>query len=170
MVVPADIDETPLPGERPLDTALRLATSKCQAVANRNPNAIVLGADTVVACGRRSFPKAESKAEARKFLSFLSGRRHQVHGGIAIAAPGGKLWRRSITTVVKFKRLTDQEIDTYLGDDEWQGKAGGYALQGQAGVFVRAINGSYTNVVGLCVHATYGMLAAARAHAGTLRT
>ena len=165
LIMPADIDEAPLRGERPADTALRLAVEKAEAVAAHNSNAIVLGADTVVACGRRAFSKAESEAEARKHLSFLSGRRHQVHGGVAIVAPGGKLWRRRITTVVKFKRLTTQEIDAYLNEDEWRDKAGGYAIQGRAGIFVRAISGSYTNVVGLCVHATHGLLAAARAYA-----
>jgi septum formation protein len=162
LVMSADIDESPLRGERPADTALRLAVLKAETVAARNPNALVLGADTVVACGRRAFPKAEVEGEARKYLNFLSGRRHQVHGGIAVVAPGGKVWRRRITTVVKFKRLTPQEIDAYLSGGEWYGKAGGYAIQGHAAVFVSAINGSYTNVVGLCAHATYGMLTAAR--------
>lgn len=168
LVMPADIDEAPLRGERPADTALRLAALKAETVGARNPGALILGADTVVACGRRAFPKAEVEDEARTYLNFLSGRRHRVHGGIAIVAPGGKVWRRQITTVVKFKRLTQQEIDTYLSGDEWRGKAGGYAIQGRAAVFVSAINGSYTNVVGLCLHATNGLLTAARARVNSV--
>jgi septum formation protein len=161
LIVLADIDESSLMDERPADTAARLAILKAEAVAAHNPKAVVLGADTIVACGYRSLPKAETEDQARKCLDLLSGRRHQVHGGIAIIAPGGKMWQRRIKTVVKFKRLTAAEIDRYLSHGEWHGKAGGYAIQGRAAAFVSSINGSYTNVVGLCVHATSGLLAAA---------
>ena len=165
LVMPADIDESPLLGERPADTALRLAIQKAEATAAGNPDAVVLGADTIVACGHRSLPKAETENEAHQCLELLSGRRHCVHGGIAVRAPGGLLWRRRVTTMVKFKRLKAGEIDAYLACGEWRGKAGGYAIQGRAAVFVRAVNGSYTNVVGLCVHTVDGVLVAARARA-----
>ncbi len=165
LVMSVDIDESPLLGERPADTALRLAIRKAETAAVGNSDAVILGADTVVSCGRRLLPKAETEGEARQCLELLSGRRHQVHGGIAIVAPSGKSWRRQITTMVKFKRLTISEIDVYLAGGEWRGKAGGYAIQGRAAVFVTAINGSYTNIVGLCAHVTERILAAARAHA-----
>ncbi len=167
LVVPADIDESPRPAEPPTDLSVRLAVEKAEAVALGNPDAIILGADTVVACGRRALPKAETEQEARACLELLSGRRHQVHGGIAIIAPGGKLWRRRVSTMVKFKRLTAQDIEAYIACGEWQGKAGGYAIQGRAASLVSAINGSYTNVVGLCVYVTTGVLEAARAHAAS---
>ena len=168
LVIPADIDESPISDEKPADTALRLAVRKAETVAIANPDAVILGADTVVACGRRALPKAETEHEARACLELLSGRRHQVHGGIAIVAPGGKLWRRRVSTVVKFKRLATRDIEAYIACGEWQGKAGGYAIQGRAAAFVSAINGSYTNVVGLCVYVTAGLLEAAQAHAATL--
>jgi septum formation protein len=159
-VVAADIDETPLKTELPRVHADRLALAKAKAVAALHPNDIVLGADTVVACGRRILPKAETEAEARACLALLSGRRHRVHGGIVVIARG-KTWRRHVETVVRFKRLTAAEIDAYIASGEWRGKAGGYAVQGRAAAFIAAINGSYTNVVGLCVHAADALLGAA---------
>ncbi len=158
LTIPADIDETPLKNEKPAEIALRLAVSKAEAVARLHPGARVLGADTVVACGRRTLPKTESRAEAEKCLRLLSGRRHRVYGGISLIEPNGVKRTRCVTTVVKFKRLTDQHIQRYLDSDEWVGKAGGYAIQGKAAAFVRAINGSYTNVVGLCASSVVGML------------
>ena len=158
LVVPADIDETPLENEKPAKLALRLAGDKAEAVAKQNPGAFVLGADTVVACGRRVLPKTETKVEAEQCLRLLSGRRHRVYGGIAMVKPHGALKLRCVATVVKFRRLTDQDIELYLDSEEWQGKAGGYAIQGRAAVFVQTINGSYTNVVGLCVNAVDKML------------
>lgn len=163
-VVPADIDETAEGDESPGHLAVRLAVGKARAVAAAHPDAVVLGADTVVACGRRILPKAETEKEARACLALLSGRRHRVYGGIAVCAPGGKMWKRSVVTMVKFARLTDDAIAAYIASGEWQGKAGGYAIQGLAGAYVCGINGSYTNIVGLCVHTAADMLTAARAH------
>jgi len=157
-VDPADIDETPLPRELPVDHAKRLAVAKAAAVAAHHPGCFVLAADTVVACGRRILPKAESEAEARACLSLLSGRRHRVIGGVCLVTPGGKSVVRAITTAVAFKRLAAEEIAFYLDSDEWRGKAGGYAIQGFAAVFARQITGSYSNVVGLPLHETYGLL------------
>ncbi len=118
----------------------------------------MLAADTVVACGRRILPKAETEAEARACLTLLSGRRHRVLGGIAIAAPDGRNSCRVVTTVVAFKRLTSREVDAYVATGDWHGKAGGYAIQGHAAAFIPWINGSYGNVVGLSLSDTVAML------------
>ena len=157
-VLPADLDEAPLKGELPRAHAARLAREKAQAVAALRPGAVVLAADTVVALGRRSLGKATGEAEARRHLRGLSGRRHRVHGGIAVIAPDGRLAERLVTTVVQFKRLSDAEIAAYLAGDEWQGKAGSYAIQGQAAAFIPSINGSYSNVVGLALAETAALL------------
>jgi nucleoside triphosphate pyrophosphatase len=157
-IEPADIDETPRKGELPLRHAQRLATEKARLVAERHPGAFVLGADTVVGCGRRILPKAETIEQARACLTLLSGRRHRVHGGVALMTPGGKLVERRVTTAVAMKRLSPQELETYLDSTEWQGKAGGYAIQGLAARFVREIIGSYSNVVGLPLFETAMLL------------
>jgi septum formation protein len=153
-----DIDETPLRRELPAALALRLAVAKRDAVCSRHPDAFVLAADTVVALGRRMLPKAETVDEARDCLLRLSGRRHRVIGGIAVRAPGGATRQRLVTTVVKVKRLTAEEIETYLAAGEWQGKAGGYAVQGLAAALIPEIRGSYSNVVGLALAETYALL------------
>lgn len=157
-VDPADIDESPLPRELPAPHAARLAQAKARAVAERHPGAFIIAADTVVACGRRILPKAETEKQARTCLSLLSGRRHRVLGGLCILAPDGRMSQRLVTTAVTFKPLDRFEIDGYLAAGEWQGKAGGYAIQGFAAVFVRALAGSYSNVVGLPLHETYALL------------
>lgn len=148
-IEPAALDETPLKRELPGPHAARLAQEKAQAVARRRHGAYVIGADTVVACGRRILPKPEEPAEARRCLLLLSGRGHRVYGGVCILAPNGTVRRRLVQTTVRLKRLEEAEIERYLASDEWRGKAGGYAIQGLAAAFVRSINGSYSNVVGL---------------------
>ena len=158
---PADIDETPGPRELPRPYALRMATAKLAAVAARHPGAIVLAADSVVACGRRILPKAEREEEARRCLDLLSGRHHRVLGGVAVAAPDGTVRTRLVETVVTFKRLTADEVAAYLAGGEWRGKAGGYAIQGHAARFVAFLSGSYSNVVGLPLYETVGLLTAA---------
>ena len=157
-VDPADLDETPGARELPLDHARRLAMAKAERVAARHPGCFVLGADTVVACGRRILPKAEDEGTARRCLALLSGRRHRVIGGIAMIAPDGRRGARAVTTLVRMKRLAPAEIDRYLAGGEWRGKAGGYAIQGRAAAFVAAINGSYSNVVGLPLFETGALL------------
>ena len=157
-IIPADIDETPLKAELPRDYALRVAVAKAQAVAPQAAGAYVLSADTVVACGRRILPKAESEADARACLSLLSGRRHRVINGIALVTPDGRMKTRVTETVVQFKGLSQDEIDTYIASGEWQGKAGGYAIQGQAAAFVKFISGSYSTVGGLSLYDTMQML------------
>jgi septum formation protein len=158
---PADIDETPGPRELPRPYALRMAKAKLAAVAGRHPGAVVLAADSVVACGRRILPKAEREDEARRCLDLLSGRRHRVLGGVAVAAPDGTVRTRLVETVVTFKRLAPAELEAYLASGEWQGKAGGYAIQGSAARFVSFLSGSYSNVVGLPLFETTALLAAA---------
>ena len=157
-IEPAALDEAVLPGERPEAHAARLAYEKAAAVAARHPGAFVLGADTVVACGRRILDKAESEESARRCLSLLSGRRHRVCGGVTVIDPAGRAVSRLVRTAVAFKRLSDEEIAAYLAGGEWRGKAGGYAIQGRAAAFVRFVGGSYSNVVGLPLHETYGLL------------
>lgn len=162
-VVPADIDETPRSGEQPRTLAGRLASEKAAAVARAHPDAFVLGADTVVACGRRSLPKPVDEMEARRCLDLLSGRRHRVIGGVALVCPGGRVLVRDSVTAVQFKRLSRADVDMYLASGEWRDKAGGYAIQGLAALFVTAINGDYNNVVGLPLALTAALLTGAGA-------
>ncbi|MHC8510458.1 MAG: Maf family protein [Rhodospirillales bacterium] len=157
-VDPADIDETPLKRELPAKLAARLARAKAEAVAARHTGDFVLGADTVVACGRRILPKAETAEQARACLALLSGRRHRVFGGVCVIASGGKSAERLVVTAVRFARLTPTEIEAYVETGEWEGKAGGYAVQGRAAAFTAALNGSYSNVVGLPLHETAKLL------------
>ncbi|MBN35240.1 MAG: septum formation protein Maf [Rhodospirillaceae bacterium] len=159
-IVPADIDETPHKSELPRALAGRLAEAKARAVASGESDTVVLAADTVVALGRCALPKTTDRQEARHCLGLLSGRRHVVYGGLCVVA-GERMWQRHVTTRVGFKRLSDQEIDWYLDSGEWDGKAGGYAVQGRAAAFVSFLNGSYSNVVGLPLHETMGLLQAA---------
>jgi septum formation protein len=157
-VIPAAIDETEHKGELPRAVALRLATEKAKAVAAKNPGAFILGADTLVACGRRILPKTETPEEAKKCLERLSGRRHHVYGGIALITPEGKVISRVSDTVVQFKSLTLSEVENYLQSGEWQGVAGGYAIQGKAAAFIKYLRGSHSNVVGLCLYDTMKIL------------
>ena len=159
IVDPAEVDETPRPRELPAPHALRLAEEKALMVAARHPGAFVLGADTVVACGRRILPKALDAETARRCLVLLSGRRHRVQGGIAVVRPDGGVARRRAESIVTFRRLLPEEIEDYLASGEWQGKAGGYAIQGLAARFVRFLAGSYSNVVGLPLFETVALLA-----------
>ena len=184
-----EIDETPLKQELPRAYVLRMATLKCEAVANMLsnppleggsksrssrsekeisgrgdgsspplPEALILAADTVVAMGRRILPKAVSPDEVARCLKLLSGRRHQVLTALALAVGSEKIHTRIVTTRVAFKVLTPAEIADYLASGEGEGKAGGYAIQGRAEAFVRFINGSYSNVVGLPLYETVSLL------------
>ena len=148
-IIPADIDESVQRGELPRQHALRLAREKAAAVAAGEPDALVLAADTVVAVGRRILPKVEDEATLRACMKLLSGRRHRVLTGVALAIPGKQVRERLVETMIAMKRLSDEEIDYYASHGEWRGKAGGYALQGYGEVYVRHIAGSYSNVVGL---------------------
>lgn len=160
-IVPSDIDETPGHREKPRELAARLAREKALNVSQAHAGEFILAADTVVACGRRILPKPFDKPEAKQCLELLSGRRHQVISGVCVIGPGGTQHRRVVTTAVTFKRLGASEVNTYLNSDEWQGKAGGYAVQGLAAAFIRFIGGSYSNVVGLPLYETVNLLAGA---------
>jgi septum formation protein len=157
-VLAPEIDENPLPRELPRAYAGRVAEAKARAIAGQVDGAFVLAADTVVALGRRILPKCTNEPEARRCLDLMSGRRHRVLGGACVLAPDGRASRRVVETMVRMKRLTPEEITLYLASGEWRGKAGGYAIQGLAAAFIPAINGSYTNVVGLPVVEIMAML------------
>ncbi len=158
-ILAPEIDETPARSETPRACALRLAEAKCDAVPAADGEA-VLAADTVVALGRRMLGKPADSTEAAAFLKLLSGRRHRVITAVALRL-GPRRWRSTVETAVRFKRLDAREIAAYLASGEWQGKAGGYAIQGRAAGFIPWIGGSYSNVVGLPLTETLGMLAAA---------
>jgi septum formation protein len=150
-VVPAHVDETVLKGELPRAHTLRLAREKASVIAEgwQGGPALVLAADTVVACGRRILSKAANNAEVRACLQLLNGRSHQVLTAVVLVNVDGRVISRLATTRVSFARLSEQEIDAYVASGEGVGKAGGYAIQGRAEAFVRQISGSFSNVVGL---------------------
>jgi septum formation protein len=158
-VAAADIDESPFPRELPAFYAIRLACEKAAAVAPQFPGDFILAADTVVAVGRRILGKPANADEARAFLRLLSGRRHQVIGGVAVIDATGRVHPRTVTSAVRFGRLSDADVDGYLATGEWRDKAGGYAIQGRAATFVAFISGSYSNIVGLPLHETAALLA-----------
>lgn len=155
---PADLDETPATRELPRDHARRLARAKAAAVHPRHPGAFILAADTVVARGRRILPKPHDRETARRCLTLLSGAAHHVFGAVVLIGPDGRRAERVVDTRVAFKRLDDGELAAYLACGEWQDKAGGYAIQGRAGAFVRLLSGSYSSVVGLPLFETRALL------------
>ena len=161
---PADIDEVPKRGELPRALATRLARGKAEAALNQVQlddelrGSYILAADTVVAVGRRILPKAELLDEAAQCLRLLSGRNHHVYSGVCLVTPKEAFRQRLVDTRVRFKRLSDEDIEAYLASGEWRGKAGGYAAQGIAGSFIVKMVGSYTNVVGLPLYETVSLL------------
>jgi len=166
-LIPAHVDETPERGELPRKLATRLAQSKAMTTfrkarqAGIGDNALVLGADTVVAIGRRILPKAQTMNEAEDCLRMLSGRSHRVFTGVCLLSPSGAARNRLVETKIRFKRLSQHEIESYLASAEWRGKAGGYAIQGIAGSFVQKLSGSYQGVVGLPLFETVALLSGA---------
>jgi len=165
-LVPTDIDETPLRAEHPRSLAKRLTRTKAERALQtlkedgEAENTFIVAADTVVAVGRRILPKADLVDEASNCLRLLSGRSHRVYTGISVVTPSGKLRQKLVETRVRFKRLSREELESYLASGEWRGKAGGYAIQGLAGTFVVKLVGSYTNVVGLPLYELVGLLTA----------
>jgi septum formation protein len=161
---PADIDEIPKRGELPRSLATRLARGKAEAALNQVRldeelrGSYIISADTVVAVGRRILPKADLLDEAAQCLRLLSGRNHRVYSGLCLVTPKENFRQRLVETRVRFKRLSDDDIEAYLASGEWRGKAGGYAVQGIAGSFVVKLVGSYTNVVGLPLYETISLL------------
>jgi septum formation protein len=164
-LMPADLDETPLKNELPRSLAARLSAEKAKnalKIVDTRPDlsgSYLLSADTVVAVGRRILPKPEISEEAADCLRLLSGRQHRVYTGVTMISPRTGERRRLVETRVRFKRLSSQEIDSYLASGEWRGKAGGYAIQGLAGAFVVRLVGSYSSVVGLPVYEAMMLLA-----------
>ncbi len=163
-IFPVEIDETPKRNELPRNLALRLSREKVDAAVallKTDPElsgALVLAADTVVSVGRRILPKAELIEEAASCLRLLSGRAHRVYTGLALVTAKGQVRRRLVETRVRFKRLSREDVESYLASGEWRGKAGGYAVQGFAGAFVVKLNGSYSNVVGLPLYEVMSLL------------
>ena len=155
-VIAPQIDETPEREETPRLLAGRLARSKLAAVTSRDH--FVLAADTVVAAGTRILPKAETPEQAAFCLKLLSGRRHRVYSAIAVRAPDGRIAARTVLSIVGFARLDHAQSASYIDSGEWRGKAGGYAIQGRAAMFVDFISGSYSGVVGLPLHETARLL------------
>ncbi|MBN8845905.1 MAG: septum formation protein Maf [Sphingomonadales bacterium] len=155
-----EIDETPLKGELPRAYVARLAEGKALAV-ERATDEIVLAGDTTVAVGRRILEKPADEADLRRMLGLLSGRRHHVYSGVCVVGADGRPRVRVADTIVAFKVLSAAEIDWYVASDEGMGKAGGYAIQGKAEVFVRFLSGSHSNVVGLPLFETRSLLSAA---------
>jgi septum formation protein len=158
-ILPPDIDEEPRRGELPRPYCARIASEKAAAV-QAGPEDIVLCADTTVALGRRIMGKPSDAGEAAAFLLALGGRRHQVITAVAVRR-GERLWTREVVSAVKMKRLSDAELNAYLDSNEWQGKAGGYGIQGLASAFIPWISGSFTGIVGLPLAETAAMLATA---------
>jgi septum formation protein len=164
-LLPADLDETPHKGESPRALAVRLASEKAAAAARirqSHPDlkeSYIIAADTVVAVGRRILPKPETTEDADECLQLLSGRQHRVYTAVSLVTPRGHERKRLVEARLRFKRLSSQEVDAYLAAGEWRGKAGGYAIQGLAGVFVVKLVGSYTAVVGLPLYETVSLLA-----------
>ncbi|MDF3064218.1 MAG: septum formation inhibitor Maf [Microvirga sp.] len=163
-LLPADVDETPLKSETPRELVKRLARTKAEVARKTARNrddlreAFIISADTVVAVGRRILPKAEVIDEAAACLRMLSGRTHRVYSAVCLFTPNDKLRERLVETRLRFKRLSREEIESYLASGEWRGKAGGYAIQGLAGTFAVKLVGSYTNVVGLPLYEAVALL------------
>lgn len=155
---PAHIDESDRDGEKPRLYAARMAREKAIAVQPRYDAAFILAADTVVAVGRRILPKAENAATAESCLTLLSGRRHKVLTSVSLITPSGRQHTKTVVTDVCMKRLTPAEIDLYLESGEWDGKAGGYGIQGMADMFIKQLSGSYSSVVGLPLFETRNLL------------
>lgn len=164
-LMPANVDETPQKGELPRRLAMRLALAKARAAREKamaagiGANALVLAADTVVAVGRRILPKAETMEEASQCLRLLSGRSHRVYTGVCLLSAKDNLRQRLVETRLRFKRLSNKEMEAYLASAEWRDKAGGYAIQGIAGSFVVKLVGSYSAVVGLPLNEVADLLA-----------
>ena len=153
-----EINEDPQKKELPILYVKRMAKEKMDVVKKKFPNDLILTADTIVYVGRRIIDKTNEKSKAIKFLELLSGRRHRVSTAFNLYCKDKIDSLRVVTSVVKMKRLTDNEIKSYIESNEWKGKAGAYGIQGSAGKFIQFISGSYTNIVGLPLNQVYGSL------------
>ena len=153
-----EINEDPQKKELPILYVKRMAREKMDVVKKKFPNDLILTADTIVYVGRRIIDKTNEKSKAIKFLELLSGRRHRVSTAFNLYCKDKIDSLRVVTSVVKMKRLTDNEIKSYIETNEWKGKAGAYGIQGSAEKFIQFISGSYTNIVGLPLNQVYGSL------------
>lgn len=168
-IIPADSDETPYKAELPGPYARRMADQKAAIIAQQHPNAFIIGADTVVACGRRILPKAETAQDAKDCMTLLMGRSHRVYGGLSLYLPAhavkdkaaGKIVTKLSLSYVAFRRLDEKELSHYISFGDWQGKAGGYAIQGDAAPFIRQIKGSYSQIMGLDIYQMAALLKSA---------
>ena len=158
-VASPDIDESPRKGEVPRVYALRMAEEKAVAVA-RNAGEIVVAGDTTVAVGRRILPQAADAEMQRGFLELLSGRRHHVLSAVAVIDADGRMRSRVCDSIVRFKRLGNDEIQSYIDCGEGLGKAGGYAIQGRAEALIDWMAGSHSGVIGLPLYETRALLRA----------
>jgi septum formation protein len=156
-IIPADLDETPLPKEPPRAHVTRLAIAKAGAIGERHPNDLVIAADTVVSMGRRLLPKATTREEAASCLKMLSGANHRVTTAVAVQL-GARKAHRAVESRISFKRLSEEETTRYLDSGQWEGKAGGYGIQGLAGAFCTHLIGSYEGVMGLPLYETACLL------------
>ena len=153
-----EINEDPQKKELPISYVKRMAREKMDVVKKKFPNDLILTADTIVYVGRRIIDKTNEKSKAIKFLELLSGRRHRVSTAFNLYCKDKIDSLRVVTSVVKMKRLTDNEIKSYIESNEWKGKAGAYGIQGYAEKFIQFISGSYSNIVGLPLNQVYGSL------------
>lgn len=160
-IIPADIDETPLKNEHPRDLAKRLCIQKAQKIYEQHKDAFILAADTTVACGQRLMDKPKDADDARRILNILSGRRHRVYGGICVITPTAKTITHLCDTLVMSRRLSKEDIESYIQSGDWEGKAGAYAIQGVASTFIKYIAGSYSNIIGLSLYDVSRMLKSA---------
>jgi septum formation protein len=161
LVVAADINETPLQKEKPYEYVKRVAQEKAAAVQEKYKDSYIIAADTSVICGTAILGKPENRKQAESFLKLLSGRKHNVLTAFSVVLPSSKIITRVVKTTITLKRLSPLEISWYLDNNEWQGKSGGYGIQGKFEVFVKQINGSVSNVVGLPLFNVYNTLAGA---------
>ncbi len=158
LVMNANIEETPLKAEKPSEFAKRMALAKASKIFSFNQDQYILAADTVVAIGRLILPKAKTKKDVEKSMTLLGGRNHRVYGGICLIHPGGIVSQRLVETKVFMRRLSNEELSTYVAFGDWQGKAGSYAIQGKGAQYIKKISGSYSNVVGLDLYTTSKLL------------
>ncbi len=157
-VAPADIDETPKKGEKPLDYCKRVAKEKAEVIAKQYPDSFILSADTTAVAGNVILGKPEDRADAKRIILKMAGRKHQVHTAICIITPKGEKRSKVVSTTVRFKNLNDHEVEEYLDTNQWEGKAGAYGLQEDPGAFVIDIQGSFSSVIGLPMYETKNLL------------
>ena len=158
LILKPNVNELSQLNELPLNYVKRIAIAKNNIFQSEHPQSIILTADTVVSVGRRILHKVTEIKQAEEYLKLISGRRHKVITCFCLFSPNNPFKIKTVQSVVKFKRLDTKEISYYLASNEWQGKAGGYAIQGIAASFINFISGSYSNVVGLPLAELYRML------------